>query len=100
MDLAKFGILDRYEDVYYHGKRVKEVREFEGVQAVYVMVYPQGNGQDDSLGYVILRVVAHSKQTLDEAIGYLEFTEREIEIPERFGNRVVGNQGELIEDLI
>jgi hypothetical protein len=100
IELAKFGILDRIKGKFYHGKRIREAKATEDVLEVFVQVFPQGTGEIDSMGFVVVRIIARTQASLDKSMSMLKFTEQTVYIPNDYTTRVIGKDGNLIQDLI
>lgn len=100
IELVKFGILDRVKGKFYHGKRIREAKLLKNVLEIFVQVFPQGSGESDSTGFVVIRIVAKTQEALDKASSMLKFTELAVYIPNAYTTRVIGKDGTLIQDLI
>jgi len=100
IELARFGILDRVKGKFYHGKRIREAKKTTDVVDIFVQVFPQGNGDMESIGYVVIRIVAKTQAALDQSSSMLRFTEQTVYIPNEYTTRVIGKDGTLIQDLI
>lgn len=100
IELAKFGILDRVKGKFYHGQRIRDAKKTKDVVDIFVQVFPQGEGDNTSLGYVVIRIVARTQEALHLASSNLRFTELTVYIPNDYTTRVIGRDGALIQDLI